>query len=236
MAVAFFQSIYNASPRSVVTRLRAFVLTRRSQAAIKDYLQHHSVRKLQLSGGSRTLDGWFTTDLTPIHGQAYLNVLKPFPIPTASFNYIGSEHGFEHISYDEGQAMLKECYRILMPGGTLRIATPNLLRLVDLFKKDKTDEELRFIQNKLKWHKWKTVTECSILNYELGSWGHKFVYDPDTLRLALENAGFRDVREFPVGESDIPELRGIEARDLGDIQYIREANSYETMVMQAVRP
>ena len=208
MAVAFFQSIYNASPRAVVTRLRALVLTRWSQAIIEDYLQQHSVRKLQLSGGSRTLDGWLTTDLTPIPGQAYLNVLKQFPIPTASFNYIVSEHGFEHVSYNEGQHVLKECYRILIPGGTLRIATPNLLRFVDLFKKDKTDEELRFMQNKLEWHKWdKTVTECSILNYELGSWGHKFVYDPDTLRTALENAGFRDAKEFPVGESDIPELR-----------------------------
>jgi predicted SAM-dependent methyltransferase len=227
--------IYHALPRDILKRLRASrALSRRSRAIIDDYMRHHAVRKLQISAGPNNLCGWLNTDVAPSSGQAYLNVLQPFPIPASSFQYVGSEHGFEHITYDEGQAMLKECYRILVPGGTIRIATPNLLQFLRLFQKDKTEEEQRFVRDKLECEHWPhTFTACSILNCQMRMWGHKFLYDPETLRMALDNAGFQDITTFPVGESDVPDLRGVEFRDHGSVRVL---NAYETIVMQAVRP
>ena len=76
--------------------------------------------------------------------------------------------------------------------------------------------------------------ECVILNAELNSSssGHKFVYDPRTLR-ELERTGFQSIKQFEPGESDDPQLRGLELRHKG---IHRAVNDYETMVFQAVRP
>lgn len=215
--------------------LRTWRLQRQSVSLIDDYLAHHSVRKLQIGSGGNTLDGWLNTDIEPLPGQAYLDATKPFPIPYGTFGYITSEHVFEHLSYPEGRVMLAESYRILRPGGRIRIATPNLLRLVSLFQADKSEETKRYIARKLDAHGWphEPTSECFILNLQLSSFGHKFVYDPETLRGSLAAIGFQSITEFALGESDDPELRGVEVRNKGALS---EMNAFETMVLQAVRP
>jgi predicted SAM-dependent methyltransferase len=131
--------------------------------------------------------------------------------------------------------MLNECYRILASGGKVRIATPNLLKFVQLFQDHKTEEMRRYMEGKLMWHGWPQTPkpECLILNLELRSFGHQFVYDPQTLRDSMSRAGFRMITEFPPGDSDDAELRGVEHRRNTSI---RDLNDFETMVLQAVRP
>ncbi len=57
--------------------------------------------------------------------------------------------------------MLKESYRVLAPGGKVRVATPNLKKFIGLFQETNSQE-------------MKTYTpdpECYILNQELREWG-----------------------------------------------------------------
>ena len=131
--------------------------------------------------------------------------------------------------------MLRECHRVLAPGGKIRLATPNLLKYLQLFREPKTAEVERYLDFKILWHNWPVTSnkETAILNLELHSFGHQFVYDPATLADSLSQAAFRNIVQFPPGESDDPELRGIEARH-NNAMY-RESNDYETMVLQAVR-
>lgn len=216
----------------VTAKYRALVT---SPLVINHYVRDHSLRKLQIGAGDNNLPGWLNTDYDPRRGQAYVDATKPFPFPDRFFNYVFSEHVIEHLTYEQGLAMLKECYRVLAPGGKVRIATPNLLKFVELFQDTKTDEMWRFMQRKIEYCDWPRTAppECLMLNLELRSWGHQFVYDPRTLRDSLPRAGFRMIAEFLPGESDDPELRGVEIRhNLGE----REMNDYETMVFQAVRP
>jgi hypothetical protein len=54
-----------------------------------------------------------------------------------------------------------------------------------------------------------------VINNFFHSWGHRFVYDPQTLRHALLEAGFVDVESVPLGElerhlAETPELRELE--------------------------
>ena len=215
--------------------LRTRKLKRQSGALIDEYLGHHSVRKLQIGSGGNNLDGWLNTDIEPRPGQAYLDATRPFPIPDGTFGYITSEHVFEHLTYPEGRVMLAESYRILRPGGRIRIATPNLLRLVGLFQADKSDETKRYLARKIEAHGWPSDPnpECFILNLQLSSFGHRFVYYPGTLRSSLAAVGFQSIGEFALGESDDAELRGVEVRNKGATS---EMNAFETMVLQAVRP
>lgn len=47
------------------------------------------------------------------------------PFANNSFTFAFSEHFFEHLFLDEACELLKECFRILLPGACLRIGVPD---------------------------------------------------------------------------------------------------------------
>ena len=62
--------------------------------------------------------GWLNTDLCPkVAGCVTLDATKPFPLASASFDYVFSEHQMEHIHYSDAVRMLRECHRVLRPVG-----------------------------------------------------------------------------------------------------------------------
>ena len=104
-----------------------------------------------------------------------------------------------------------------------------------MFKDDKSPEAQRYLTDKVRQYRWPKdpKPETIILNLQMSSWGHKFLYDAETLMAALSRAGFVSVKKFTVGKSDDPELEGMEARVDGHFGHV---NDYETMVIQATKP
>jgi len=206
-----------------------------SASRIDSYLKANSVRKLQIGAGENNKPGWLNTDIEPVRDQAYLDATERFPLPDGSIHYIYHEHLIEHISYQQGQAMLKESYRVLAPGGKMRVATPNLRKFVGLFQETKSPQEQNYIVEKMAWHQWPVTPdpECYILNQQLREWGHRFVYTPKLLRASLEAEGFQDVKELSAGESSDAVFRSIELRAFSSVQ---DVNKFESLVFEAVRP
>ena len=204
-----------------------------ARKTIEHYLASTGVRKLQIGAGPNNLPGWLNTDIEPQEGQAFLDAMKPFPIPDNSLNYIYAEQVIEHLPFEGGMVMLRESYRVLVPGGKLRVATPDLRRLVALFDQDETEAERRFMTAQLK-REGLSVKEPErplfIMNMYFQAWGHRFLYDRQTLLSALESVGFRDVRFVRHGESDDPELRNVE-RHIYEIG--SDIDEYITMIVQA---
>src|SRR5205823_4217702 len=99
-------------------------------------------------------------------------------------------------------------YRVLAPGGKIRFATPNLIKYIQLFQEPQTDEIRSYLNRKLEVHGWprSVEPELMVLNMEMRSFGHRFLYDPRTLSNRLTQAGFRMIAQFPPGESDDPQL------------------------------
>jgi len=199
----------------------------RRRRQIDRYLAAHPERKLQLGAGGHPVEGWLNTDLHD-YGRptelVYLDVRKPFPLPDASFDFVYSEHMLEHLTYDEGQRCLRESLRVLRPGGTIRIATPSLERIAGLY--DAGDLEARYVR----WAVETLDPEVDaplpgvVVNNFFHSWGHRFIYDPRTLRHALRQAGFVDIEERPVGELE------------HHLAEAPEFNEYETVVLEGRRP
>lgn len=103
---------------------------------IEAYLRTHEVRKLQLGTGANPYPGWLNTDIADFRRTGeivYLDARRRFLLPAASFDVIFTEHMIEHLTYEEGLACLGECHRVLRPGGRVRVATPSLDRLVELY-------------------------------------------------------------------------------------------------------
>ena len=215
-------------------KLRAEVRLLASPRIIDDYLKTNKVRKLQIGAGTFNKSGWLNSDIEPQIGQAYLDATQRFPVPDRSFHYVYSEHVLEHLEYEQGMNMLRESYRILAPGGAVRVATPNLLKFIELFQTSKNKQMQAFMNLKMDLFEWPRTPdpECYILNRESHDWGHQFLYTPLMLRASLQSLGFRNIKEFQPGESDEATLRNSEERIHG---VMKEANAYETMVFQAIR-
>ena len=88
----------------------------------------------QLGSGATRLDGWLHTDLEPKRPNIIrLDATKQFPFPDESLDFIAAEHVIEHMGYPHGQKLLRQCWRTLRPGGVVRIATPHLRRLAEMY-------------------------------------------------------------------------------------------------------
>ena len=204
-----------------------------SPRLIETYLRNHKLRKLQIGAGINHNPEWLNTDIEPSGDQAFLDATKPFPLPDASFQFIIGEQVIEHITYEQGIGMLKEAYRVLAPGGKVRIATPNLLQYFALFGPQ--DEKIKeFIPRKLDYHYWPQTPDpaCYILNAAVRSWGHQFIYTPKMLRASFEKAGFTTIKQFAPGASDDADSTGLEIRSHGEF---KDIDKFESMVFEAVR-
>ena len=128
--------------------------------------------------------------------------------------------------------MLNECYRVLRVGGKIRISTPSLEKLVSLFTSEKSESQERFI----KWVIDKYFPEVGVykesfvINNSYQTWGHKFIYDFETLKHVMEQVGFIDITRPAPGKSEDENLRGIDfhGKIVSD-----DINKFETMVLEA---
>jgi predicted SAM-dependent methyltransferase len=209
----------------------------RRPTAIKNYCENHRIRRLNLGAGPSGLKGWLNCDLQ--HSKTentyiYLDVCKRIPFEDESFHYICSEHLIEHLTLGEGEGFLCECFRCLKPGGRIRIATPDLGRFVSGYQAANAAWRLYTREVLTQYFpNAKARTSAAAINNIMSNFGHRFVYDESTLRLALANCAFRDVVRQPVGLSCVPELCVIEIHGLA---IGAEMNEYETMVLEGVRP
>jgi predicted SAM-dependent methyltransferase len=55
----------------------------------------------------------------------YFDVDSKLPCADESLNFIFSEHFLEHLFLDEAIALLRECHRMLAPGGVVRVLVPD---------------------------------------------------------------------------------------------------------------
>jgi len=195
------------------------------------YFRHNAVRKLQIGSDIWLLPGWLNTDLYPrAFGCVTLNATKHFPFRSGSFDYIFSEHQLEHIGYNDAVNMLRESHRVLRPGGKLRIALPRLDSLVALFTPSQTDLQQKYIAVRTGecYPAAAHPNPCFAMNAAFMNWGHRFLYDEQTLKGLLQEIGYTCIHVFAPGQSDDPNFAGIEMRT-------SETDLYETMVIQAVR-
>src|SRR5438093_6396512 len=96
------------------------------------YLSSTQNPSLQIGSANNQIAGWLNSDYHPHDATQYhLDATEPFDIPDESFDLVFCEHMIEHISFSDGLNMLRECHRILKPGGRMRIATPPLEFLLD---------------------------------------------------------------------------------------------------------
>jgi hypothetical protein len=157
--------------------------------------------KLHIGCGTTPLPGWTNLDIAPYPGvDTVLDVRSGLPFENVAF--IFAEHFIEHLTLAEGLAFMRECRRVLQDDGVLRLSTPNLdwVWLTHYKSPDAmTTQEQLF--------------GCLEINRAFHGWGHRFLFNPGTLSAALRSSGFGTIAPQRYGESEVPELHGLERHE-----------------------
>jgi predicted SAM-dependent methyltransferase len=72
---------------------------------------------------------WVNLDSSSTPGVQECDLQEGVPYPDATFDVVYSSHVLEHFSKTDGAAFIRELFRVLKPGETIRLATPDLERL-----------------------------------------------------------------------------------------------------------
>jgi len=177
------------------------------------YFCAYAVRKLHIGCGNHILDGWLNADRFPRAAIVFhLDAAQPFPFGDDEFDFIFCEHVIEHMSFSQGLGMLSECYRVLRPQGKIRISTPDLRFLLDLYKEERSSLQDEYIQ----WATRRFIRYAPfsaaifVINNFMRDWGHQFIYDDKILWASLERAGFERITRCELQESEEEALRNLE--------------------------
>ena len=131
-------------------------------------------RILNLGSGSHLIDACLNADIDP-RADVFVDARRPLPFSDASVDDIFSEEMIEHISETEALSLVRECFRILKPGGRIRISTPDL----DYFA-----ERVANVDS--------LGAHINAIFYEHG---HRYLFTRRRLRGMIAEAGFIDVTE-----------------------------------------
>lgn len=132
--------------------------------------------RLNLGSGKDYIPGWVNVDIEKsYHVDVVADLSKPFPFQDASVDEILASDILEHFTKESGLNFLRECYRVLKPGGTITIRTHNIDQIFSQFKNDK-EVLIHFLYG-----------ETS----ETGVFGaHKFAYTEKSMQKVLKKIGF----------------------------------------------
>ena len=199
-------------------------LTKQSQS-IRKFLETRSTPcYLNLGSGPRgkASQSWVNIDGYPDKNVHFLvDVSRPLPFDSETFDGVFSEHVLEHFSYEGGISILKEVFRLLKPDGILRIIVPDAERLVRSYFESPEDlVTYRYGKDGLEGG----VTPMETLNcFFRQRYEHQFLYDWKTLEKGLHQAGFTEVVRTSYGN-----FRSCEGIVLDDGKY-----SWESLYVEA---
>lgn len=127
----------------------------------------------------------------------YLDVRRRFPFAGETFDCIYSSHMLEHLSPRDASRMLCECRRVLKPGGVLRIAVPDLDRIIAAYRPEEAARTLELL------------FEAA---HGGGKNAHHWQYNAHLLEAALRQAGFRRVERCAYRQGACPGVENIDSR------------------------
>ncbi|MFN0084181.1 MAG: class I SAM-dependent methyltransferase [Blastocatellia bacterium] len=161
--------------------------------------------RVNLGCGYRPMDGWINVDRA--RGpkvQIVWDLERGLPFPENCVSAIFAEHIIEHVTKEAAERLLRECHRILEPGGVLRLSTPDAEKFLRSYAGDRSflrhPEFVRPIDS--------PMDRVNQMMREEGQ--HLWSYDEELLAILLQRAGFTAIAVMPFGESAHPAMRGID--------------------------
>lgn len=136
------------------------------------------------------------------------DITQPLPWPDASVDCLFCEEVLSQIAPQACVGFLRECVRILRPGGVVRVLTPDLARFAKAYLEQ--PDWLVAIWNKHVGIPLFTGTAAEVFNVGMRGVG-PFVYDHATVQRLADQAGMR-LHRSSFNKSLHPAMCGIDMR------------------------
>ena len=148
--------------------------------------------KINMMCGKRNFGPeWFHIDAAPFP-HVYKNDITLNSWSDETIDLLYCSHGIAYFSREELKELLQNWHRVIKPGGTLRLATPDFKILAYLFNAGKC--ELKEILGPV-YGQMKMGTQTIY---------HKTGYDFNDLEALLSEDGFKDVERYNHWETEHP--------------------------------
>jgi SAM-dependent methyltransferase len=130
---------------------------------------------------------------------------KPLPFASESVDYAYSSHTLEHLAREEGARLIREVWRVLKPGGIVRIVVPDLTLAVRRYLAD--------LQQPMTCARAATTLLTALRLAPRGGRDiHRWMYDAPSLSALLEASGFSCVTVRGFREGAVPDCALLDNR------------------------
>jgi len=167
------------------------------------------VKRLNWGCGAHVAPGWINSDVKDEPGvDLVADIRAGLPLESDSIDYAVSIHALPEFAYPDLVPALEELRRVLKPGGTLRLALPDLRRGIDAYLAG--DEDYFQVGSQdASTLGGKFIVQMLWYGYS------RSLFTADFAQELLEKAGFVDLREcaYRVTASGIPEIVELDNRE-----------------------
>lgn len=200
-------------------------------------LKKEKVVKVNLGSGPSGIDGWINYDwgVLPLLSRfvkirsllikfgflsawydvswpkiKLVDIRKKIPLKNNSVDYIYCSHVLEHFERWQALKVLKESYRVLKKGGVIRIAVPDIAKMVFLYENDSSFGGKEFCR--LWWGFEKDVRPKGLWGWLARKFirGHQWNYDVKEMSRLIKEAGFSKIKRRSFRKGRLPDLDRIE--------------------------
>jgi predicted SAM-dependent methyltransferase len=178
--------------------------------------------KINIGSGLSGASGWYNIDNSPTIVLSRLpfgrqlfrtpdwprdvhrhDVKKGLPFADGSVSSVYSSHTFEHFTWTEALTVARECFRVLQPGGVIRIVVPDLRLIVRDYLAD---------SDPLASHRFLSRLSLGNTFHDVVHPGanHSQMFDEHSLIHLLQQAGFSHPEVSHFMESRISDINRVE--------------------------
>lgn len=201
------RSLLGPRQRAVAKVVGTRMVAGRSTRRLREL--HASGRPLLLNLGSGTHNapGWVNIDLWGLHAlwdvhpDVVWDLRRPLPLPAGSVDAVFLEHVLEHLPAQVGLAAMDQAYRLLRPGGVLRVSVPDFGRWAREYAARATGTGPG--GNLFTEVRPGRPTDLVALAEVVYDHGHVSIWDTETLVELLRAAGFHEVAGSAYGEGRV---------------------------------
>lgn len=131
------------------------------------------------------------------HRFVFHNLEEALPFASESVDFIFCSHVLEHFYRSDALRLAREMLRVLKPGGSARIAVPDLAKAIETYQTGARHEALMYF-----------YTDGREGSYDQ----HRYMYDFTLMDALLREAGFTAIERRGYREGAVPDLELLDNR------------------------
>jgi predicted SAM-dependent methyltransferase len=161
----------------------------------------------------------------------YGDIRKRLPLPGDSCHAIYCSHVLEHLALDDFYLALDNTFWHLQPGGIFRFVMPDLKSQAQSYlSSTSTNASIRFMEYTGLGRRSRPQGVLAAIREHWGNSRHLWMWDEESMRDALSNAGFREIRRAKFGDNSDARFQEVETAEAWGI-----TGGYEILGMECTK-